>query len=262
MKITVVCGYDYSKHTLALLHLLRQEGISIEECLIVSEYSFKRFAYFYRQLDKKEFVKKFKDRIFGNITNVTMSDEVKYILALCKQHNIKENKVSLYCKNNTIKYKIVDNLNSPETLQFISGTDLAVYTGGGIIRKSFLEKFKIGVLNCHGGKLPEMRGMNVAEWSVLLGIPCVNTLHFMARELDMGPIIEIISHDFDSCENIDQLRGLGINYTVHDLVYGVKKIISNDYQLTVQKKEEGKQYFLMHPILKDIVNKKLFLSHV
>lgn len=262
MKITLVCGYDYSKHTLALLHLLALEGIVVEECLIVSEYSVKRLTYFYKQLDRKEFVKKFKDRIFGNITSVKMSDEVKYILALCKQYNIKEKKVSAYCKNNNIRYKIVSNLNSTDTLQFIKGEDIAIYAGGGIIKKSFLSRFKIGVLNCHGGKLPEMRGMNVAEWSVLKGIPVVNTLHFMERDLDMGPIIEIIPHDFSSCKNIDQLRGVGIVYTIQDLVYGVKKIISNEYSLAIQKKEEGKQYFLMHPILKNIVNKKLLSSHV
>lgn len=255
MKIVLTCGYNRSKHAIVLLHLFKRENITIDKCLIVSEYSIKRFRYYYNQLDKKEFTKKFKDRILGRTAG--LSDEMKYINVLYKEFSVKETTVSEYCKKYNIKYKIVKGLNNPPALDFIGASDLAIYGGGGIVGKKMLEKFSIGVLNCHGGKLPQMRGMNVGEWSVYLNVPLVNTLHFMVRELDLGPIIQTIPHDYTMCKNIDQLRGLAINYSIYDLLAGVKKIMSKEYNLEYQKKEDGKQYFTMHPTLKNLVNKKL-----
>lgn len=84
----------------------------------------------------------------------------------------------------------------------------------------------------------------------------------MVRELDMGPIIEVIYHDYSSCKSIDQVRGLGIKYAIFDLLYGVKIIISGNYSLYQQKKDQGKNYFSMHPIIKSIVNRKLVRDHV
>ena len=197
-----------------------------------------------------------------SLFGVKISDEMKYVLDFQKELGITEKKVSTYCKKNGIPYKVVSDLNHFTSLNFIDKVDLGVYTGGGILGEAFLGKFSIGVFNCHGGKLPEMRGMNVSEWSVLLNLPLANTLHFMVRELDMGPIIEVIYHDYSSCKSIDQVRGLGIKYAILDLLYGVKIIISGNYSLYQQKKDQGKNYFSMHPIIKSIVNRKLVRDHV
>jgi hypothetical protein len=240
-----------------LLYCLKEAGIVVDKCVIVTEFSIKRFRHYYYQLDKKELTKKIRDRILGNITNLKVSDEVKYIEAEYKKAGLKNKKISDYCRENGIKYKIVGELNDQATLQFIDGADLGIYSGGGIIKKKLLGKFKIGILNCHSGKLPEVRGMNSNEWSTLLNIPYYNTLHFMVREIDLGPIIELIPHDYSSCDNIDKLRGQAVVYAVQDLVHGTKKIIANEYTLSYQKKEDGKQYFIMHPIFKSIVNTKL-----
>lgn len=257
MRIVVTCGYDSSLHTLALLHLLKKESIQIDKCLIVSTYSLKRIKLYYRQLDKKEFIKKLKDRILGKMIKVGISDEMKFISQLQKELNIQEKKVSRFCKKNGIQYKIVKNLNGKESIDFIKEADIGIYSGGGILGKKFLERFCVGVLNCHGGKLPEIRGMNSAEWSILLNIPLRNTLHFMERKLDMGPILMLKQHDYSGAHNIDQLRGLAINYAVFDLMEGMKKILSGDYNAIPQQPQDGKQFFTMHPILKTIVNGKL-----
>lgn len=257
MNIVVTCGYNSSKHTLTLLYLLKKEGIIIDKCIIVSALSVKRLKVYYRQLDRRELLKKLKDRILSNVVKIKVSDEMKYVLKMYADAGIKENKVTNYCRNNGIKYKVVKNLNHQSALNFIGYNDLAIYSGGGIVRKGFLQQFKIGVLNCHSGKLPEIRGMNSGEWSTLLNIPYFNTLHFMVREIDLGPIIALIAHDYSTCITINQLRGKAVEFTILDLIYGTKKIISDNYTLTHQKKEEGKQYYVMHPILKNVVNKKL-----
>jgi len=257
MKVVVFCGYNYSKHAIALMESLEREGFEIDKCLIVSAFSLKRIKFYFNQLDRKEFVKKLKDRILGNVIKTKISDEMKYILNLYDELNISDKKVSKYCQRKGISFKIVKSLNSKEALDFAVNGTLAIYAGGGIVGKKMLSNFEIGVLNCHGGKLPELRGMNVAEWSVLTKTPIVHTLHFMVRKLDMGPIIKIVPHDYSQCTSIDQLRGLSIVYTIFDLVVGAKMIREGDLKLKKQKAEEGKLYFTMHPILKDIVNKRL-----
>lgn len=258
MKITVTCGYNSSLHTLALLRLLEKESIRVDNCLIVSTYSLKRVRAYYRQLDKAEFIKKLKDRIIGNrIINTGVSEEMKYILQLKEELKIHEKQVTSYCRNCKIPYKVVKDLNSDECIDFLKESDLGIYSGGGILRKKFLSRFRLGVLNCHGAKLPEIRGMNSAEWSILLDVPLRNTLHFMVRKLDMGPILMLKAHDYSNIQTIDQLRGISINYAVYDLVEGVKNILANTYTTTQQRAEDGKQFFTMHPRLKVIVNKKL-----
>lgn len=257
MTLVVTCGYNSSLHTIILLDLLKRDSIQVNKCLIVSTFSLKRTKAYYRQLDKAEFVKKVKDRILGNIIKTQLSDEVKYVTELHRKLNIKEKKVSEYCKNNKILYQIVKDLNSDETKNFIGEADLGIYSGGGILKKKFLDLFRIGVLNCHGGKLPEVRGMNSAEWSILLNIPLQNTLHFMERKLDMGPILMSIKHDYSKIESIDQLRGTAINYAVSDILKGVKKVLTGNYTTIPQQLKDGKQFFTMHPVLKSIVNKKL-----
>lgn len=257
MKILVTCGYNYSKHTIALLHLLQQEQLAVDRCIIVSIFSFKRIRMYYRQLDKREFFKKLRDRILANYTQQEVSDEMVPINNLISELGIATTKVSDFCFQNNIPFKFVSSLNSPQALKFTEYPDLGVYSGGGILGKKFLERFSIGVLNCHAAKLPEIRGYNTGEWSILLGIPKMNTIHFMVRALDMGPILTYNTHDYSSCITIDQMRGLGIRNAVYDLVRAAKTVSANEYKTTVQQKSDGKQYFAMHPILKAIVNKKL-----
>jgi methionyl-tRNA formyltransferase len=58
-----------------------------------------------------------------------------------------------------------------------------------IIREIDLRRYPIGVLNMHGGMIPEYRGANVLQWAIIkgeceLGI----TWHELVKEVDAGPI--------------------------------------------------------------------------
>jgi len=59
--------------------------------------------------------------------------------------------------------------------QIIDAVDLARYPGG--------------ILNMHGGKIPEYRGANVLQWAIINGETELGiTWHEMAAEVDAGPI--------------------------------------------------------------------------
>jgi folate-dependent phosphoribosylglycinamide formyltransferase PurN len=257
-KILLTTGYNSSKHSLAVLELLRREGIKVDKCIIVNAYSKKRIQHYFRQLDFKEFKKKAIDRIFSKYVSEDMiSDEIRYVNQFLVDENINHVSISSYANNNNIEYIKVNSLSSEAAIKLLDDIDLVIYTGGGILVKKFLEKVNLGVLNCHAAKLPEIRGSNSSEWSILLGIPLANTLHFMVRKIDLGPIIEVRSKDYKDCNSINQIRGKSIVYSILDLIETTKKIVNKNHQLTEQDLNDGKQYYTMHPILKNITNKIL-----
>lgn len=257
MKLLITSGYNNSLHSLALLNLLKRKGVHIEGVLIVRLMSIKRFQFYYQQMGMAELLKKFKDRILSNSLPLAESEETAFIIDYIKKQGIARISVSEFCINHKIPYQFVKSLNSKKAIAFTQNFDLALYTGGGILGKKFLSNFRIGVLNCHAAKLPEIRGMNSSEWSVLLNIPLQNTLHFMVRKIDMGPLLFWRLHDYSDCKSISSLRGKAIIYTIEDLVWALSRIKSGKIKLTHQMESQGLQYFTMHRIIRSIVNAKL-----
>src|SRR6185503_15373151 len=84
--------------------------------------------------------------------------------------------------------------------------DLLVHAGAGILRADLLAIPRLGTLNAHMGILPRYRGMNVAEWSRLLGGPTGCTVHFVDTGIDTGAIICVRRVDVSGCTTIGALR--------------------------------------------------------
>jgi methionyl-tRNA formyltransferase len=58
-----------------------------------------------------------------------------------------------------------------------------------ILPPSILQIFPKGILNMHGGKIPEYRGANVLQWCIINGEDEVGvTWHSMVEAVDAGPI--------------------------------------------------------------------------
>jgi len=66
---------------------------------------------------------------------------------------------------------------------------LGVLGGTRIIKPSILEIPKDGMLNCHPGLLPEVRGSASVAWSIYNDIPIGCTCHFIDPHIDTGPIV-------------------------------------------------------------------------
>jgi methionyl-tRNA formyltransferase len=157
----------------------------------------------------------------------------------------------------------VGDLNQKKSLEFLQkiNPDLIVFTGGGIIRKQVLEISQMGVLNCHTGWLPRYRGMDVIEWSVLeaenkspqVGI----SLHFMDQGVDTGPILlqEQVPLKFD--DTFEQIRLRIEPMMVNLILMGVRGLQEDNLKAEPQKLEEGYQYYVTHPRLKNFAARKL-----
>lgn len=82
--------------------------------------------------------------------------------------------------------------NSKKSKQILKSVnpDIVILMGGGIIDKETISIPKRGIINAHPGILPEVRGMNPIEHSILANIPIGATLHYVAEKIDAGEIIQ------------------------------------------------------------------------
>jgi len=68
-----------------------------------------------------------------------------------------------------------------------------VFSYSRILWPELIKLFRFGVVNLHGGKLPEYRGANVLQWAIINGeIEIAMTLHYIDEGVDTGPVIDEI----------------------------------------------------------------------
>jgi folate-dependent phosphoribosylglycinamide formyltransferase PurN len=134
--------------------------------------------------------------------------------------------------------------------------DLAIFTGGNILREETLKIFRLGVLNSHLALLPEIRGMSSPEWSLLAAVPLGITIHFMDRGIDTGPIL--LRREFTvppECNSLIDLRNRMIAEGIELIVQSVSALdrgaispVPQDSQQA--SRETDNQFFVMHERLK------------
>ncbi len=135
--------------------------------------------------------------------------------------------------------------------------DLILLWGTGIIRKEILNTSKIGTLNGHYAILPKIRGMNVTEWSILLGEETGISIHFVSPGVDLGDILYTQKFSIDKGDTLESIRLKCQENTSAAFVKVVKDIKENKHRSVKQNLDDGKQYFVMNPLLKKILKKKL-----
>jgi len=151
------------------------------------------------------------------------------------------------------------NVNSEKTLGILKemAPDVAVQAGVGIIRKETLSMFKTGVLNAHMGFLPQYRGMNVLEWSLFNNDPIGITVHFIDEGIDTGDILFKKDIPIGKGDTINSLRARAGSLS-EDLIFeALCRIRDNLFERIKQDKKVGKQYFIMHPRLRAVTEKRL-----
>jgi len=66
-----------------------------------------------------------------------------------------------------------------------------VFSYSRILWPQLIDIFPLGVVNLHGGKLPEYRGANVLQWAIINGEnEIAMTLHYVDAGIDTGPVID------------------------------------------------------------------------
>jgi folate-dependent phosphoribosylglycinamide formyltransferase PurN len=163
----------------------------------------------------------------------------------------------------TYKFPVVtcSDQNSPRAVAQLKqwSPDLAIFTGGNILRDEVLKVPRFGVLNSHLALLPEIRGMSSPEWSLLCGVPLGITIHFMDSGIDTGPVL--LRREFagaDDCDSLADLRNKMIAEGIELIAEAVAGLDRGTISAVPQAdREKDRQFFVMHEQLKAVTTRRL-----
>jgi methionyl-tRNA formyltransferase len=156
-----------------------------------------------------------------------------------------------------IACQTVNDFNDHHCVQSLSTLepDLIVFTGGGLIREQIIKIPRLGVLNCHSGLLPQYRGMDTLEWALLESqgdLPEVGlTLHVMDKGVDTGPILRQHVESLHPGDTLEGIRARLEPEMVRLMSQGVYDLAQGTLRAEPQDPGSGRQYFVIHPRLRE-----------
>jgi methionyl-tRNA formyltransferase len=153
----------------------------------------------------------------------------------------------------------VKSHNSPECVQLLRSLnpDIIFLRGCGIIREMILSVPKVGVLNAHYGQLPRYRGVYTTEWAVLHGETPTISMHFVDAGVDTGPLLATRTVPLRPGSTLASLRDASSQVAADLLVDVLDGLERGTTQQIPQDPSEGRQYFTMHPRIRDIAERRL-----
>jgi hypothetical protein len=156
-----------------------------------------------------------------------------------------------FCQREGLPVVEVDSLDAAQGIEAVRELrpDLAIHAGAGILRDPILRIPRLGTLNAHMGLLPRYRGVNVAEWAALAGDAVGCTVHFIDPGIDTGPIAAVREVEIAGATSVAELRDLVDRAQITLLGEVVHFVLSTGHRppTRTQEREEGRQYFRMHP---------------
>ncbi len=253
MRVLIVAPTNFQSYaTAVLIKLLKDPDIEVVG-VIVHAFNLSRLKNEFKRDGKRIFYKFLNKAIFKEkkSLNYSFNTPKRYLVQAGVKPNLK-----LQCDLNNIYYKKASSFNSVNLIEDLRNLkiDIGAFCGGGLLRNRFLDSFSFGVLNCHMGVLPKYRGMDVVEWPFLesensqVGV----TSHLMDKGIDTGDILEIVKVDSDKFENFIELREYLSGVMLELMIKTISSIKKGNFKKQKQSQSDGKQYFVMHPILKKI----------
>lgn len=262
LRVMLFAPIHTSLYSRLVLHgLLQEANIEVVGIAVRNPWNIKRMRSEYKRDGRRllqKFIQKYllREAAFGDV-------QVQNLGALIKEAGLADSDLKSMAGTNAIPYKKVNGLSDGECEQFTRNLkpDLIVFTGGGLIRKNILDIPTVGVLNCHTGVLPPFRGMDVVEWTALEGsLEVVGfgvTAHLMAKGVDTGPIIQVCTIELTPEDTFKSIRMKLEVEMVRAVLESVHALSAGMLQPKPQRKEDGRQYFVMHPRVKHQAEAKL-----
>lgn len=216
--VVITAGFDKSEAATTLVELFRKNGIPVKGIIIVSPFSFRRVRLF---LKKKGFSSILKSiRRLTGFQKSQSDNQVNYIEQFRSKHQISIRSLKKWARINQANIISVNSLNSGEAIHFLADSDpqWLIYSGGGILKEPLINQMDGRILNAHQGPLPEIRGMNAAEWSILLDEKKVSTIHLINQGIDTGKIIKEIPYSVDENDDIESIRAKAIIKGIEGLI--------------------------------------------
>lgn len=106
-----------------------------------------------------------------------------------------------------------------------------------IIPKSFINKFKFGILNAHAGDLPRYKGNACPNWAILNNEnKVVLSFHLMNEDLDSGPVVRKETFKLGNHTYIDEIY----DWIYKTIPYGFLKSVKLLSKGSLGKDQKGK----------------------
>ena len=149
--------------------------------------------------------------------------------------------------------------NSSECIAKVKelGPEVIVLRGCGIIKNEMLKVPKVGVINPHYALLPDFRGMDVTEWSALHGDPIAVSVHSVNKGVDTGTVLKSETIEPTSEDTVGSLRDKSATLAVKLLKDALVDLRDGKEFPENQMNDGGRQFFKMHPRLKELANERL-----
>lgn len=190
-NIVITAGYDKSQFVLDVVNRLSHNGIQVNSVIVTKTINLKRIT------------KVLYTQGFSGLLNA-------FIKSKGQRNDADKNEISLkqWCRVNKAKYLTVKDINSLKVENHLksSNNTLLLYGGGGIIRQNIIDACDMGILNAHLGLLPQIRGMNAAEWNVLLNLPQAVSIHFIDSGIDTGNVLDKVYYNVGTIKSRKELR--------------------------------------------------------
>ncbi|RMH68459.1 MAG: hypothetical protein D6685_02220 [Bacteroidetes bacterium] len=255
-RVILTAGFDRAPHVSILAQALQQRGCRIEGLIVVSPYNWKRLRGLIRQRGGS-FVRTAIPRLLGADTEVA-EEGTDDLAELMEEWGLRAGSLRAWARKTNVTYRMVSSINAPEAVELVreKQPDWVVYGGGGILREAVIDAARDRILNAHSGPLPEIRGMNACEWSLLLGYPPTVTIHIINRGIDTGGVISTHPVPVRPRDTIETLRRRCVAMGVRALL---ETVLHPPASLPppLQHAEQHRQCFVMAPAIKELLARRL-----
>lgn len=262
-RVIITAGHDRSAPAEALAELLHRDGVDVAGVLVLSVINISRMLALVRQRGLTKVVQRVRQAIGSRCSPSSRDSRADPLARFLEQHRITPRGLRNWCRNHGKPYRVVKDLNDDEAMAFVtaSDADVVAYAGGGILRTPFLKAAKC-VLNAHAGPLPEVRGMNAAEWAAMLGARAEVTIHLIDAGIDTGPVVRSLAYDRDACGTVEELRSTAVVRGLEGLrdVIG-ERAFETSPAPSERSSSASRQCFIMAPVLLDRLQKLLADRH-
>lgn len=248
MKVALLAPSPWSDVSLAAALAMERRGIVVCGIASLPALHWKTLLRKAKQLGSGAFLGYAARRLAGGKAAASVRNpHLDALLGAAPEHGLRE-----FASRRGIPIWMGPDLNAPAAVEAVKAwsPDVLVYTGGGIVRQALLGLAPHGVLNAHMGLLPDARGMNAAEWSVLMGVALGITVHRMDRGIDTGPVLLARTLP-QGGETLEETRARLVALGVELLAEGVAGLASGSLIFEPQVRlGEDLQHFVMHDTLK------------
>jgi methionyl-tRNA formyltransferase len=133
--------------------------------------------------------------------------------------------------------------------------DVGLHKAGVIYRDATIKAFRLGILNPHIGLLPEFRGRNVMEWSLIEAEPVGVTVFFIDSGIDTGREIVLREEvDISHCASVAEARQYLFDLDADYFRRALELLRSDDFECQVND-GSGRRYFVMSKLFRGVVQK-------